>query len=120
MVPIAPGGGEGVGPDEVDVLEPGLLGGEGRRGVEPARHAGLAAAERARAEPAQVMGEIGRAVAVLPVQLERAGGPIGMDAGRDGSSRVGLDGHGPILRRKAVARQLPPNELQAAADGTID
>ena len=59
-----------------------LLGGQGRRAVEPARHARLAAAVGARAEPAQGGEVVERRVAVGPVDRERRGGPVGVDLQR--------------------------------------
>src|SRR5262245_61724103 len=56
--------------------------GQRRRAVEPARHAGLAAAIRTRAQPAQRFEAVDRRVAVGPVELGRAGSPVRVDAGR--------------------------------------
>ena len=53
-----------------------------RVGVEPAGHAGLAAAEGARAQPAQRREVVAREVAVGPFDLERRVGPVGVDAPR--------------------------------------
>src|SRR5262245_51486359 len=84
VVAVGPGRCHGVVADEVDVDHPRLLVGQRRVRVEPAGHARLAAAMGARAEPAQRGEVVAGRVTVLPDDVERPGGPIGVDAGRDG------------------------------------
>ena len=81
VMAVTPGRGDRVLADQLQVHEPGLLGGEGRPRVEPARHARLSSAVGARTEPAQARRSERRDVAVRPADLEGSGGPIGMDPG---------------------------------------
>src|SRR4029079_8329076 len=66
VVAVAPGRSDRVVPDEVDVDHAGLLVGERGVGVEPARHAHLAATVGARAQPAERREVVAGRVAVLP------------------------------------------------------
>src|SRR5882672_10748984 len=66
VVAVAPQRRDGVLADEVHVDQADLFGGQFRAGVEPAGLACLAAAERARAEPAQRERAIGRSMAIRP------------------------------------------------------
>src|SRR4051812_28604786 len=84
VMPVAPLRCDGVAPDEVDVDHPRLLGRERRPGVEPARHAGLAAAIGARAQPPQRDEVVDGLVSVLPRDLERARLAVGVDLRGDG------------------------------------
>ena len=90
VVAVAPGRREGVVPDEVDVDQLDLLWRERGRCIEPTRKAGLAAAERARAKPAQVERAKGRLVPVRPLELEGARASIRVD----------------LRRRRAILREI--------------
>src|SRR6185503_16559033 len=79
VVAVAPRRRDGVVADEVHVHEPGLLLGQRRRGVQPAGQARLAATERARAQPAQVVRAEHGPMAVLPLLLQRARGALRVD-----------------------------------------
>src|SRR3954452_4270032 len=68
---VRPGRRDRVVADELDVDHPGLLLGEHRVRVEPARHAGLAAAMGARAKPPQRREVVPGRVTVLPDDVER-------------------------------------------------
>ncbi len=76
---VGPGRGDRIAADHRDVHEPGLLVGQDRTAVEPAGHPGLAATERARAEPAERGRVVGRGVTVVPDDLEPAGAAIRVD-----------------------------------------
>src|SRR5438046_6415509 len=95
VVTIAPLGGDRVLADEMDVDERCLFGGQGRPGVEPARKPRLAAAERARAEPAERGEVVGRCMPVGPLDREASAGAVGVDPGWNGRGSGG--GHGPIV-----------------------
>src|SRR5438067_2544806 len=99
VVPVTPRRRDGVIADEHDVHEARLLSRQGRRGIEPARQPGLAAAEGTRAQPAEALETIRRLVAVAPPDLELARLAIGVDAERnEGIGRAG-ERHGPNSRR---------------------
>src|ERR687887_196273 len=87
-VAVAPRRLDGVATDQREAGDPGLLLGERRRTVEPARDAGFATAERAWTHPAQGRGVVGRRVAVGPLDEEGAGSPIAVDPGGRGG-RIG-------------------------------
>src|SRR3954451_6000456 len=78
-VPVPPGGLDRVRADERDVHELRLVRGQRRVGVEPARHAGLPAAVRARAEPAEAWAVVRGLVAVGPRDGDGAGGAVRVD-----------------------------------------
>src|SRR5439155_22263227 len=82
-MPVAPLGSDRVVADEVDVDQSRLLGRERRLGIEPAGQPGLAAAEGARAQPAEGVEAVDGAVAVRPLDLEGARLAIGVDARRE-------------------------------------
>src|SRR4051794_21861779 len=105
VVAVAPGGCDGIRADQMDVHEARLVGRERRRGIEPARQAGLAPAIRARTQPAELLRAIDRLVAVLPLDLEGAGGAIGVDLRGSRRARisfagVGVEGHPAIVRHR--------------------
>ena len=140
VVAVAPGRGDRVLADELEVDEPRLLGGQLRRGVEPARQTRLAAAERARAQPAEGHRVVARPMAVPPLEVERAGGAIGVDRRRRDRTgcrgRSGLRGRagrevrvhrpivGPVRRRRSPAGSgrpaLPSQRATAATIGPDD
>src|SRR4051794_38676394 len=104
VVPVAPLRRDGIAPDEVNVDHPGLLRSERGPRVEPARHAGLATAVGARAEPAERNEVVDGLVAVLPRDLERPALAVGVDLRRHGGGEGGA--HGVIVgARGGVARR---------------
>src|SRR5579862_196747 len=114
VVAVGPFWGDGIGADQVEVDEPRLVRGQRRSGVEPAGQARLAAAEGARAQPAQADRAVGRRMAVLPLELEGPGPAVEVDADRDRGARRSRRrrrvrtrrAHGPIVthRPRAPAR----------------
>src|SRR5437763_16365839 len=80
VVPVTPRRRDGVIADQHDVDEARLLRRQDRRRIEPARQPCLAAAEGARAEPAEALEAVRRLVAVAPADLELARLAVGVDA----------------------------------------
>src|SRR5829696_9756367 len=72
VVAVPPVDLDGVVADEREVYHARLLGGQRRVGIEPAGHAGLAAAVCAGAHPAQQLRVVAGPVAVRPLDPERA------------------------------------------------
>src|SRR3954471_14167619 len=78
-VAVSPGRLDGVRADEGHVHEPRLIGRQRRVGVQPARHAGLAAAVGAGAQPAEAWPVIRGLVPVGPGDGDGGGGAISVD-----------------------------------------
>src|SRR4051794_30272738 len=91
---VTPGRSDGIAADHGYIGQAGLVRRQGRTAVEPARHAGLAAAERAWAQPPERRRVVRSLVAVVPDDLEAACAAVGMD--RDG----GRAAHATIVPRR--------------------